>query len=134
MIKFKTLKLKRKPNQYLVAPEGLCEIAKPHRSSPVYKVSAEKLQQAWEEMIAGQQRTALQKSDAGEMTFEYVQRSKLMRFPDYITVQFIDLPDQSSSTLAIYSRSRYGYRDFGVNRNRIENWLHLLENYVQKPH
>lgn len=131
MINFKILKLKRKPNQYLVAPDGYCENARPHRISPIFIASAEELHQAWEKMIAGQPRTTLVKSDAATMTYEYVQRSALMRFPDYITVQFINTPGQSTSTLAIYSRSKYGYRDFGVNRKRIENWLQLLNNYAQ---
>ncbi len=30
------------------------------------------------------------------------------------------------STLAIYSRSIYGGRDFGVNRERIDAWLTFL--------
>ena len=56
----------------------------------------------------------------------YIQHSVLFRFPDVVTVEFIPLgPDQSS--LAIYSRSRYGQYDFGQNRNRVETWLADLE-------
>jgi uncharacterized protein (DUF1499 family) len=33
-------------------------------------------------------------------------------------------PDRSS--LAIYSRSRYGRGDFGTNRRRVERWLSQL--------
>jgi uncharacterized protein (DUF1499 family) len=30
------------------------------------------------------------------------------------------------STLAIYSRSQYGYYDFGANKRRVEKWLEQL--------
>jgi uncharacterized protein (DUF1499 family) len=47
-----------------------------------------------------------------------------------VTVEFIPLgPDQSS--LAIYSRSRYGHYDFGHNRNRAETWLADLEKLLK---
>ncbi len=131
MINFSSLKLTRKPNQYLVAPEEFCQKAKPHKTPPVYNASAEELFQAWEKMIAEQPRTTLIKSDNAGLIFEYVQRTALMRFPDFITVQFLNIPGQNKATLAIYSRSKFGYRDFGVNRKRIENWLHQLQNYVQ---
>ncbi len=64
--------------------------------------------------------------DEQSMQYDYVQRSSLMRFPDSITVRFISL-NNDSSTLAIYSRSQYGYSDFGVNEARIRAWLAALE-------
>jgi len=64
-------------------------------------------------------------TDAAEdrvMQYDYIQRSALMQFPDSITVRFISL-GKNQSTLAIYSRSHYGYSDFGVNEARIRKWL-----------
>jgi uncharacterized protein (DUF1499 family) len=61
--------------------------------------------------------------------FVYIQRSALFRFPDVITVELVTLaPDRSS--LAIYSRSRYGRSDFGVNRRRVLRWLSRLQRMV----
>jgi uncharacterized protein (DUF1499 family) len=51
-------------------------------------------------------------------------------FPDTIVVRFLDLPD-GRSTLAIYSRSRFGESDFGVNHARLERWLGKLTRYVE---
>ena len=51
----------------------------------------------------------------------YVQRSATMSFPDTINVRFIALSD-STSTLAIYSRSQLGHSDIGVNLARIRLW------------
>lgn len=55
----------------------------------------------------------------GQMTF--VQRSALWGFPDFITVEV--LPTATGSTLRIWSRSRFGYSDMGVNAARLERWL-----------
>jgi uncharacterized protein (DUF1499 family) len=55
-----------------------------------------------------------------------IQHSVLLRFPDVITVEFVAL-DADRSSLAIYSRARYGRGDFGVNRKRVQRWLSRLE-------
>ena len=55
-----------------------------------------------------------------------VQRSRIFRFPDTVTVQLFPLPD-GGSTLAIYSHSNYGRSDLGVNADRVRRWLVLIE-------
>jgi uncharacterized protein (DUF1499 family) len=55
----------------------------------------------------------------------YVQRSRFWGFPDYVSVRAVDLGD-GSSALAIFSRSRYGASDLGVNRARVDAWLARL--------
>ncbi len=52
----------------------------------------------------------------------YLQRSRLMSYPDTIDVRFIAL-DNDTATLAIYSRSQLGRSDFGVNLARIRRWV-----------
>ncbi len=52
----------------------------------------------------------------------YVQTSGLFGFPDYVSVRFIEL-DAGRSTLAVFSRSRLGQSDLGVNKKRVERWL-----------
>ena len=58
-----------------------------------------------------------------------VQRTALLRFPDYIDVAIQPAPggNGDGSTIAIYSRSRFGYSDLGVNRKRVEDWMAALE-------
>ncbi|MEQ9143778.1 MAG: DUF1499 domain-containing protein [Parvibaculaceae bacterium] len=121
---FKTLVLTRKPNQYLVAPEGYCRNATPHRHAPVFKVDAQTLEDAFADVALAEPRVTRKPADDGQR--EFVQRSALMRFPDTITVEAIDLGD-GTSTLAIYSRSALGYSDMGVNRKRIDAWLEKLD-------
>jgi len=43
------------------------------------------------------------------------------QFPDYISVKAVAVP--GGSALVVWSRARFGYGDFGVNRSRIEDWL-----------
>ena len=61
-----------------------------------------------------------------------VQHSAVLGFPDVITVEFVPVgPDRSS--VALYSRARYGKLDFGVNRKRVERWISRLEQLAAAP-
>lgn len=55
----------------------------------------------------------------GHLTYE--SRTKVVGFPDYITVQ------QVGDQLRLYSRLRFGQRDFGVNHDRLTSWLKALQ-------
>lgn len=121
---FKTFKLTRKPNQFLIAPEGHCQNATPHATPKTYSVDAQKLEDAFADLALAEPRVTRKQTDEGQR--EFVQRSALMRFPDTITFEAIDLGG-GKSTLAIYSRSKVGHSDLGVNRKRIESWLKKLD-------
>lgn len=51
----------------------------------------------------------------------YITRTQVMGFPDYTTVE------ASEDGLKLYARLRFGRSDFGVNRNRVDEWLAQLE-------
>ncbi|MCR9241414.1 MAG: DUF1499 domain-containing protein [Rhodobiaceae bacterium] len=121
---FKTFKLTRKPNQFLIAPEGHCQNAKPHAVPKTYSVDAQKLEDTFADVALAEPRVTRKQADDGQR--EFVQRSALMRFPDTITFEAIDLGG-GKSTLAIYSRSKVGHSDLGVNKKRIEDWLAKLD-------
>jgi uncharacterized protein (DUF1499 family) len=124
MIDFHNLKLKRTPNQYLVAPSGFAS-ATVHRQSPDFPWPAAELARRFRDVALAEPRvTVLAEADGG-MKFDLMQRSALFRFPDTISVEVI-ARGASRSTLAVYSRSRYGRSDFGVNRRRIDRWLARL--------
>jgi uncharacterized protein (DUF1499 family) len=127
-IDFRTLKRTPRPNQYLVCPPDLCT-AETDAISPVYNVADTVLKKAWFAMMAEQPRTVQVGNSPDASQYDFVQRSKVFRFPDTITVKFIALPT-NQSTLAIYSRSHYGHSDLGVNRKRIEGWLNRLDQYL----
>ena len=123
-VDFAELKLTDKPNQFLMCPPGFCG-ANPNADSSVFDVSVEQLRERWREVVTVQPRVKLLAEDEEGQQSDYVQRSARFRFPDIITVRFISV-SSSQSMLAIYSRSVYGGRDFGVNRERIDAWLTFL--------
>jgi len=122
-IDFAALRRARTPNQYLVAPPDLCRAAVPDATAPTFALPAAELAERWQAAVtASPDNATLLRSDPGHDQYDYLQRSRLCRFPDVITVRFIALgPDRS--TLAVYSRSLYGRGDLGTNRRRVRRWL-----------
>jgi hypothetical protein len=125
VIDFGTLQRGPDPNQYLLCPKGMCT-AETDGEAPVFDVPIEQLQVAWDEMLAEQPRLQVLRREVTNMQIDYVQRSRLLRFPDLVTVRFVPI-DDAHSTLAIFSRSVYGKGDMGVNRIRVEEWLARLK-------
>jgi Protein of unknown function (DUF1499) len=121
---FATLRKTSKPNQYLVLPPGL-GVEEPDHVAPAFDMPAARLAELWRTRVATGTDIAERRWDAATLTGEYVERSKLMRYPDLITVHF-QPQDATRSTLAIYSRSVYGYSDRGVNQRRVRQWLDRL--------
>jgi uncharacterized protein (DUF1499 family) len=122
MLDFATLKLPRSPNTYLLAPDGLCPSAAPHGPAPVFKAAPATVRDALLAVAAGEPRTSVLERDDAAMAVELVQKSRLFKFPDLISVRFMPAAD-GATIMAIYSRARLGYRDFGVNRARVERWV-----------
>jgi len=114
------------PNAWRVGPEG----APVDAVAPVYPVTAAELAAAVDAHALAQPDTIRLAGDPATLWTTYVQRSKRMKFPDYISVRAIDLGD-GRSTVAIYSRARFGRGDLGVNRARVENWLAALAPLAQ---
>ena len=125
VVDFATLQRGPDPNQYLLCPKGTCA-AQTDGEAPVFDVRVEQLQVAWDEMLAEQPRLQVLRREVTNVQIDYVQRSRLLRFPDLVTVRFVPI-DDTHSTLAIYSRSVYGKGDMGVNRIRVEEWLARLK-------
>lgn len=109
-----------RPNAYSVGSEGVADAI-----APVYAVPARELASAFDAVALSQPRTERIAGGPEELWATYVQRSRVMRFPDYVSVRFIDL-GEARSTLSLFSRARYGRSDFGVNRARAEAWLAAL--------
>ncbi len=108
-----------RPNDVLVAPEG-GDIA-----APVVDESPETLMRAFHAVATAQPRVSVVAGDPAEGFVTYVQRSALVGWPDYISARAVETPE--GAALVIWSRSRFGHSDMGVNRARIEDWLVLLQ-------
>jgi uncharacterized protein (DUF1499 family) len=112
------------PNTALAAPSGFTPA--PDIVTPQYAVPAQHL---YEEVLAvaeGQPRTFLASNDRPRLQAQFVARSAWLNFPDLIVAQ-VNAAGPDASTLALYSRSVYGYGDFGVNRARVTSWLAALD-------
>ncbi|WP_209503695.1 MULTISPECIES: DUF1499 domain-containing protein [unclassified Ruegeria] len=62
-------------------------------------------------------RTKVLAGSVSEGMITYITRTKWIGFPDYTTAQ------QDGDTLRIHGRLRFGRKDFGVNRARVDGWL-----------
>lgn len=123
-VDFRNLVLKEAPNQYLVCPPDFCA-AEAHEKSPVFDEPVQLLRERWFALVERQPRTELVNSDLENQRYTFRVKTAVVHFPDDVTVQFIALGDKRS-TLAIYSRSHYGYSDLGENRRRVQSWLREL--------
>jgi len=112
-------------NGFLACPPQYCAAA-PDMVSPAFPIAVDRLHALWPQALRGERGVVslLDEPDRGRQIL--VQHSAALQFPDVITVEFVPLgPEQSS--LAIYSRARYGKLDFGVNRRRVEAWISRLQ-------
>jgi uncharacterized protein (DUF1499 family) len=114
---------------FLFCPSGYCQAGEAV-ASPVFPMPWERLREYWTEVISGQKRVEMVATDPDNRQLVYIQHSPTFRFPDIITVEFVPLGPNRSS-IAVYSRSRYGHYDFGKNRKRVGKWLVLLEKVAQ---
>lgn len=110
-----------KSNRYLMLPDAKTS------KSPVFEVSALELATAFDAVAMAQPRVSRLAGSVEELWMTYVQRTALMGYPDYISVKAIAIANaDGNATLAIYSRSRFGRSDFGVNRARVKMWIKAL--------
>lgn len=65
------------------------------------------------------EKTQVLAGSAREGHVTLVTRSALMAYPDYATLHL----HPASGKIVIFSRSRFGLRDFGVNKARVDGWL-----------
>jgi uncharacterized protein (DUF1499 family) len=112
------------PNDYLVAPEGATAAA-PDRIAEVRALQPGDLLRSFDAVAMRAPRTEQIAGSADEGWITYVQRSRVFGFPDYVSVRAVEVP--GGSALIVWSRSRFGHGDFGVNRARVEGWLAALD-------
>lgn len=127
-VNFKNLTLPSSPNKFLVCPKDFCNV-KPNRESATYQMRANDLKKVFTQAALNEPRVTITSTSDDSFQIQFVQRSFLFRFPDYIDVCFIPITE-NTSTLAIYSRAKYGHSDFGVNKKRVLKWLNLISDHI----
>ena len=118
------------PNSALAAP--LDFQPPPDVVTPAYRIPPPQLYGALRTVAAAQPRTFIAAEYKAEWQIHWVARSAVLNFPDLVTAQVV-AAGQDSSTLVLYSRSVYGYADFGVNRRRVDDWLAALRTLLNRP-
>lgn len=123
-VDFNQLQLPDSPNWYLICPPMQCREA--NAEAPVFNLPVEALDDKWQRVISETKRVEPFYSNTEDRHYAYVIRTKWLRFPDTVNVQLYSLGENASS-IAIYSRSKYGYSDLGVNQARVEKFLAQLQ-------
>jgi uncharacterized protein (DUF1499 family) len=93
---------------------------------PTFAVGWRQLRALWVAMLAAKPRVVTVSTELEGRRLIHIEHSPVFRFPDVVTVEFVPVGPESS-TIALFSRSRYGRSDFGQNRKRVESWLGELE-------
>ena len=99
--------------------------------APVYDVSPEELFAALDEIIRATPKTTKVAEGPDPLHASYIARTPLVGFPDYVSVRV--RPAGEGATYAIYSRSRFGQSDHGVNAERIAGWRGALADRFGGP-
>ena len=81
--------------------------------------------QALDQMLATAPRVTRLAGSAAEGHVTYIQRSRLFGFPDAISIRLT--PDNGGTRVQVFSRSRFGYGDGGVNAARVSRWIDHLQ-------
>ena len=119
------LKRRRTPNDSLVCPPAFCPNAAADEESKTYPMTPADLLTRLKAIALAEQNVTEQSCEPNcDRTARFIQYSRGLRFPDTIDVEVI--PAGAGSTLALYSRSLVGRKDFGVNRARLRRWLAKL--------
>jgi uncharacterized protein (DUF1499 family) len=116
--------LRRRPsrNDALVCPAGLCPNAVPEHEAKTYAVLPDALLARLTAIILADPRTRALSAEPGRARF--IQVTRMMRYPDTIDAQVFAA--DGGSTLAVYSRSLVGRKDFGANPARVARWMAKL--------
>ena len=128
---FAVLKIQQTPNRFLMLPLELKSRSRADIPSPVIAKSASDAARIWFQVLSEEQQVYLKRYDLINLQFDFIQRTGIFHFIDDITVQFFDR-NHASSTLAVYSRSKVGIYDFGVNRRRVTRWVTLMQQTVKQ--
>ena len=127
-VNLETLMRRTTPNDALAAPENWGN-ARKDIISPSYRLPASRLREVFRRAIAGERQLERVAASDDTLSERYVQRTRLMGYPDTIIVRFIEQGGGGAS-IVMYSRSKLGRSDLGANKARLERWLTLIRNSI----
>lgn len=119
------------PNTAFIAPETVDTRAASDAAAPVFNLPVTELFSQALMLWSSMPRVKCVYSDVDAGRAAFVETTKLLRFRDDIYVEFVPIGTDASSVI-IYSKSRVGYSDLGVNRKRVDHWLNVLRQHIEK--
>lgn len=123
-VDFATLERRATPNDALACLPEFCR-ARSDIPAPVIAMPFGKVFLAVQDAVVHEPGLEQVDADADAGTLRFVQRSRLLGFPDTINVKAVPTPDGKTAVL-IYSRSQIGRSDLGVNLARVKRWAELI--------
>ncbi|KAK1858135.1 hypothetical protein I4F81_000747 [Pyropia yezoensis] len=115
-------------NTDLVAPPGVADGVK-RRDGRLYPgLTAAKVRDTFLDIVREQPRVKVLGEQQPGGAVWIVQRSRVFRFPDHISVAFVERP--GGAGVVMYSASVYGRSDLGANSKRVDAWLSELESVL----
>lgn len=91
------------------------------REAPRYPAEPDEVLETFYDIAMADPRVSLLEGGLEEGMMTFVARSRLMGFPDLISVKAVS--EGSVSKLSVISHARYGKSDLGVNARRLDRWL-----------
>lgn len=129
-IDFKTLNRPKSPNTYLIAPPDFVGAALVDDEAPI--LNRQRLA-VFDEIVGMAMARAdwtLVVADEKTARLHIVETSRWLRFRDDMDIVVLPVAGEPAKcTLAVYSRSRTGWSDFGVNRKRVHSLLNALKGH-----
>ncbi len=110
-----------KPNDYLMMDGDAAD-----RPAIRFDQPAAAVAQASRKVLRDMPRTRILSESEDGLRLEAMQRSRLIGFPDFISLR-IEPSGEEQSSLSAYSRAHFGYSDMGVNRKRIDALVRDIE-------
>ena len=92
--------------------------------APILPAPPDAVAQALETVAGQEPRVTRLAGSAAEGHVTYVQRSRLIGYPDAISIRLTAEGD--GTRVELFSRSRFGYSDGGVNAARVSRWMGAL--------
>ena len=123
---FETFRRSRRPNNFLVAPEGLCQNAVPDKLSPRFAEPAQAVFERLAQHIKTEKLWEKLRTDPEAFKLKFIARTPLLRFRYDVDIQVLPGAGDRDSQIAIYSRSRLGHSDLGANAKRVRGLLTQL--------
>lgn len=120
---FATLRPPRSPNAFLAAPPG--HEGPKHRTVSLLPADPDAAWAVLRSLGPRLPRTTAMKEWPELRQGQWVARTRFLNFPDLVNAQVVPLP--GGAGLYLYSRSLFGWSDFGANRRRGETWIAALD-------